>query len=121
MQQQTPLKLPHNSPPPQLLTIKLLAPSPPKTPNIPHIILSTLKNPTPPPVLKKRHILKPLLLTTKSPVRRSDRSYIKFHQNPSLIIPHHKAPPPTPIFAPLPPQLPQANFMKILSLPPQVL
>ncbi|WP_392391755.1 uL14 family ribosomal protein, partial [Staphylococcus capitis] len=97
--------------------MKVLPPSPPKTANIPHIILSTLKNTTPPPVLKKPHLLKPLLLPTKSPLPPNHSSYIKFHQNPSLIIPHHKPPPPTPIFPPLPPQLPQPNFMKILSLP----
>ncbi|WP_369008299.1 uL14 family ribosomal protein, partial [Staphylococcus epidermidis] len=102
MQQQTRLKLADNSPPPQLLTIKLLPPSPPKTPNIRHIILSTLKNPTPPHLLKKPHLLKPLLLPTKSPLPRQHPSYIKFHQNPSLIIPHHKPPRATRIFPPLP-------------------
>ncbi|WP_144501177.1 uL14 family ribosomal protein, partial [Bacillus sp. WP8] len=70
---------------------------------------------------KKPQLLKPLILPTNTPPRKNHASYITFHQNPSLIIPHHNTPPPTPIFPPLPPQLPQNNYIKILSLPPQLL
>ena len=92
-----------------------------KTANIGDIIVCTVKNATPGGVVKKGDVVKAVVVRTKSGVRREDGSYIKFDENACVIIRDDKGPRGTRIFGPVARELREGNFMKIVSLAPEVL
>ena len=117
IQQETRLKVADNSGAREVLTIKVLGGSGRKTANIGDIIVCTVKNATPGGVVKKGDVV----VRTKSGVRREDGSYIKFDENACVIIRDDKGPRGTRIFGPVARELREGNFMKIVSLAPEVL
>ncbi|MDQ0163580.1 50S ribosomal protein L14 [Bacillus alveayuensis] len=121
IQQESRLKVADNSGARELLTIKVLGGSGRKTANIGDIIVGTVKQATPGGVVKKGDVVKAVVVRTKRGVRRSDGSYIRFDENACVIIREDKSPRGTRIFGPVARELRDNNFMKIVSLAPEVL
>ena len=121
IQQETRLKVADNSGARELLTIKVLGGSGRKTANIGDIIVCSVKQATPGGVVKKGDVVKAVLVRTKRGVRRPDGTYIKFDENAAVIIKDDKSPRGTRIFGPVARELRDSNFMKIVSLAPEVL
>jgi large subunit ribosomal protein L14 len=121
IQQETRLKVADNSGAREVLTIKVLGGSGRKTANIGDIIVCSVKQATPGGVVKKGDVVKAVVVRTKSGVRRPDGSYIRFDENACVIIKEDKSPRGTRIFGPVARELRDNNFMKIVSLAPEVL
>ena len=121
IQQESRLKVADNSGARELLVIKILGGSRVKTANIGDIIVATVKQATPGGVVKKGDVVKAVVVRTKSGVHRADGSYIKFDENAAVIISDDKSPKGTRIFGPVARELRDGNFMKIVSLAPEVL
>ena len=121
IQQESRLKVADNSGAREILTIKVLGGSGRKTANIGDIIVASVKQATPGGVVKKGDVVKAVIVRTKSGARRTDGSYIKFDENAAVIIKDDKTPKGTRIFGPVARELREKQFMKIVSLAPEVL
>ncbi|MDR4888440.1 50S ribosomal protein L14 [Bacillus sp. JJ1533] len=121
IQQETRLKVADNSGAREVLTIKVLGGSGRKTANIGDVIVCTVKQATPGGVVKKGDVVKAVVVRTKRGVRRNDGTYIRFDENACVIIRDDKSPRGTRIFGPVARELRDSNFMKIVSLAPEVL
>ena len=121
IQQESRLKVADNSGAREILVIKILGGSRVKTANIGDIIVATVKQATPGGVVKKGDVVKAVVVRTKSGAHRADGSYIKFDENAAVIIGEDKSPKGTRIFGPVARELRYGNFMKIVSLAPEVL
>ena len=105
----------------EILVIKVLGGSYRKTGNIGDVVVATVKQATPGGVVKKADVVKAVIVRTKSGARRADGSYIKFDENAAVIINADKSPRGTRIFGPVARELRDGDFMKIVSLAPEVL
>ena len=121
IQQESRLKVADNSGAREILVIKILGGSRVKTANIGDLIVATVKQATPGGVVKKGDVVKAVVVRTKSGAHRADGSYIKFDENAAVIIGDDKSPKGTRIFGPVARELRDGNFMKIVSLAPEVL
>ncbi|GAJ27227.1 MULTISPECIES: 50S ribosomal protein L14 [Liquorilactobacillus] len=121
IQQESRLKVADNSGARELLVIKILGGSRVKTANIGDVIVATVKQATPGGVVKKSDVVKAVIVRTKFGAHRADGSYIKFDENAAVIIGDDKSPKGTRIFGPVARELRDGNFMKIVSLAPEVL
>ncbi|MCI2016616.1 50S ribosomal protein L14 [Lacticaseibacillus suilingensis] len=121
IQQESRLKVADNSGARELLVIKVLGGSYRKTGNIGDIVVATVKQATPGGVVKAHEVVKAVIVRTKSGARRTDGSYIKFDENAAVIINADKSPRGTRIFGPVARELRDGDFMKIVSLAPEVL
>lgn len=121
IQQESRLKVADNSGAREILVIKILGGTRVKTANIGDIIVATVKQATPGGVVKKGDVVKAVVVRTKSGAHRADGSYIKFDENAAVIIGDDKSPKGTRIFGPVARELRDGNFMKIVSLAPEVL
>ena len=92
-----------------------------KTANIGDVIVATVKSAAPGGVVKKGEVVKAVIVRTKSGVRRPDGSYLKFDENAAVIIREDNNPKGTRIFGPVARELRDKNYMKIISLAPEVL
>ena len=121
IQQESRLKVADNSGAREILTIKVLGGSNRKTANIGDIIVATVKQATPGGVVKKGDVVKAVIVRTVSGAHRTDGSYIRFDENAAVIIKDDKTPRGTRIFGPVARELRDNDFMKIVSLAPEVL
>ena len=121
IQQESRLKVADNSGAREVLTIKVLGGTGRKTANIGDVVVATVKNATPGGVVKKGEVVKAVIVRTKTGARREDGSYIKFDENACVVIRDDKSPRCTRIFGPLSSELSDSNYMKIISLAPEVL
>ena len=121
IQQETRLKVADNSGAKEVLTIKVLGGSGRKVANIGDVIVRSVKKATPGGVVKKGEVVKAVIVRTKTGARRNDGSYIKFDENACVIIRDDKSPRGTRIFGPVARELRDGNYMKIVSLAPEVL
>lgn len=121
LQQESRLKVGDNSGAKELLVIKVLGGTRRKYANIGDIVVATVKSATPGGVVKKGEVVKAVIVRTKKGVRRRDGSYIKFDENAAVIIKDDKSPIGTRIFGPVTRELRDGNYMKIISLAPEVL
>ena len=121
IQQESRLKVADNSGAREILTIKVLGGSNRKTANIGDIIVATVKQATPGGVVKKGDVVKAVIVRTVSGAHRTDGSYIRFDENAAVIINADKTPRGTHIFGPVARELRDNDFMKIVSLAPEVL
>lgn len=121
IQQETRLKVADNSGAKEILTIKVLGGSRRKYANIGDVIIATVKDATPGGTVKKGELVKAVIVRTKSGLRRNDGSYIKFDDNAAVIIREDKTPRGTRIFGPVARELRDKDYMKIISLAPEVL
>ena len=116
IQTESRLKVADNSGAREVLTIRVLGGS-----NIGDVIVATVKQATPGGVVKKGDVVKAVIVRSKSGARRKDGSYIKFDENACVIIRDDKSPRGTRIFGPVARELRDNNYMKIVSLAPEVL
>ena len=121
IQQESRLKVADNSGAREILVIKILGGSRVKTGNIGDIIVATVKQATPGGVVKKGDVVKAVVVRTKHGIHRKDGSYIKFDENAAVLINNDKSPKGTRIFGPIARELRDDDFMKIISLAPEVL
>ena len=121
IQQETRLRVADNSGAKELLAIKILGGSHKKTGNIGDVIVATVKSAAPGGVVKKGDVVKAVIVRTKTGARRAGGSYIKFDENAAVIIKDDKSPRGTRIFGPVARELRDKDFMRIVSLAPEVL
>ena len=121
VQQQTILKVADNTGAKEIMCIRCLGGSYRKTANIGDVIVASVKSATPGGVVKKGDVVKAVIVRTKRGLRRADGSYIKFDENAAVLIKEDKTPRGTRIFGPVARELRDADFMKIVSLAPEVL
>lgn len=121
IQQESRLKVADNSGAREILVIKILGGSRVKTANIGDIIVATVKQATPGGVVKKGDVVKAVVVRTKQGAHRADGSYIKFDENAAVLIKDDKSPQGTRIFGPVARELRDKDYMKIVSLAPEVL
>lgn len=121
IQQETRLRVADNSGAKEILCIRVLGGSKRKFGNIGDVIVATVKSATPGGAVKKGDVIKAVIVRTKSGLRRNDGSYIKFDDNAAVIIKEDKTPKGTRIFGPVARELRDKDFMKIISLAPEVL
>lgn len=121
IQVQSRMKVADNTGAKELMCIKVLGGSWRKYANIGDIVVASVKNATPGGVVKKGDVVKCVIVRSKRGVRRADGSYIKFDENAAVIIKEDKNPRGTRIFGPVARELRDKDFMKILSLAPEVL
>ncbi len=121
IQQQTLLKVADNTGAKELMCIRVLGGSVRYFGNIGDVIVASVKKATPGGVVKKGDVVKAVIVRSVKGVRRADGSYIKFDENAAVIIRDDKNPRGTRIFGPVARELRDKEFMKILSLAPEVL
>ena len=121
VQQQTILKVADNTGPKEIMCIRCLGGSYRKYAGIGDIIVASVKTATPGGVVKKGDVVKAVVVRTKKPTRRADGSYVRFDENAAVIIRDDGTPRGTRIFGPVARELREKDYMKILSLAPEVL
>jgi large subunit ribosomal protein L14 len=121
IQVQSKVKCADNTGAKEMMCIKVLGGSWHKYANIGDVIVASVKNATPGGVVKKGEVVKCVIVRTRKGVRRPDGSYIRFDENAAVIIKDDKNPRGTRIFGPVARELRDKDFMKILSLAPEVL
>ena len=121
IQQETRLKVADNTGAKELLCIRVLGGSYRRYGGIGDVIVATVKDATPGGVVKKGDVVKAVIVRTVKGARRKDGSYIRFDENAAVIIKEDKNPRGTRIFGPVARELREKQFMKILSLAPEVL
>ena len=121
IQQQTRLKVADNTGARELMCIRCLGGSYRKYAGIGDVIIASVKSATPGGTVKKGDVVKAVVVRTKKPIRRADGSYVRFDENAAVIIRDDKNPKGTRIFGPIARELRDKDYMKILSLAPEVL
>lgn len=121
IQQETRLKVGDNTGAKELLCIRVLGGTKRRYATVGDIIIAAVKEATPGGVVKKGDVVKAVVVRTKASVRRPDGSYIRFSENAAVIIKDDKSPRGTRIFGPVARELRDRDFMKIVSLAPEVL
>ena len=121
VQQQTILKVADNTGAKEIMCIRCLGGSYRKYARIGDIIIASVKTATPGGVVKKGDVVKAVVVRTKKPTRRADGSYVRFDENAAVIIREDGTPKGTRIFGPVARELREKDFMKIISLAPEVL
>ncbi|MBQ1333604.1 MAG: 50S ribosomal protein L14 [Lachnospiraceae bacterium] len=121
VQQETRLKVADNTGAKELLVIRILGGSKRRYANIGDVVIATVKDATPGGVVKKSEVVKAVIVRTRHGARRKDGSYIKFDENAAVIIRDDKTPRGTRIFGPVARELREKQYMKIVSLAPEVL
>ena len=121
IQNESRLKVADNTGAKELLVIRCLGGSVRKTASIGDIVVCAVKEAAPGGTVKKGDVVKCVVVRTKYGLRRENGSYIKFDENAAVIIKDDKTPKGTRIFGPVARELRDKDFMKILSLAPEVL
>ncbi|NMB14976.1 MAG: 50S ribosomal protein L14 [Gallicola sp.] len=115
------LKVADNSGAKELLVIRVLGGTRRKYARIGDVVVCSVKSATPGGVVKKGEVVKAVIVRTAKGIRRVDGSYIRFDDNAAVIIKDDKNPVGTRIFGSVTRELREGNFMKIISLAPEVL
>ena len=121
VQQQTCLKVADNTGAKEIMCIRVLGGSGRRYANIGDVIVASVKKAAPGGVVKKGEVVKAVVVRTVKGVRREDGTYIRFDENAAVIIREDKNPRGTRIFGPVARELREKDYLKILSLAPEVL
>ena len=121
IQQQSRLKAADNSGAKELMCIRVLGGSFRRTGNIGDVIVCSVKTATPGGAAKKGKVYRAVIVRSKSGIRRPDGTHIKFDENAAVIIDGQKQPIGTRIFGPIARELRDKDYMRIISLAPEVL
>ncbi len=121
IQVQTILRVGDNSGAKKLMCIRVLGGSLRRYASIGDIIVASVKEATPGGVVKRGDVVKAVVVRTSKEIRRADGSYIRFGENAAVIIKDDKSPRGTRIFGPVARELRDRDFMKIVSLAPEVI
>jgi len=121
VQVETRLRVADNTGARELLCIRIMGGSRRRYAAVGDIIMGTVKQATPHGAIKKGDVVRAVVVRTKKPHAREDGTYIAFDENAAVIIDAAQNPRGTRIFGPVARELREKNFMKILSLAPEVL
>ena len=121
IQMETYLKVADNSGAKELMCIRVLGGTRRKYANIGDVVVCSVKKATPGGVVKKGDVVKAVIVRSAKGLRRADGTYIRFDENAAVIIKEDKNPRGTRIFGPVAKELREKDYMKILSLAPEVL
>ena len=121
VQQQSILRVADNTGAKEIMVIRCLGGSYRKFANIGDVIVASVKSAAPGGMVKKGDVVKAVVVRTKKGLKRADGSYIRFDDNAAVIIKEDKNPRGTRIFGPVARELRDKEYMKILSLAPEVL
>ena len=121
IQQESRLKVADNSGAKEVLCIRVLGGTGRRYANIGDVVVASVKKAAPGGQVKKGEVVKAVVVRTASGVRRDDGTYIRFDENAAVIIKEDKNPRGTRIFGPVARELRDKDYMKILSLAPEVL
>jgi large subunit ribosomal protein L14 len=105
----------------KLLCIRVMGGAKRRYATVGDVIVAAVKEATPGGVVKKGEVVKAVVVRTTKEIRRPDGSYIKFTENAAVIIKDDKSPRGTRIFGPVARELREKDYMKIVSLAPEVL
>ena len=121
IQQQTVLKVADNTGAKEIMCIRVLGGTARRYANIGDVIVACVKKAAPGGVVTKGEVVKAVVVRSKKGLKRADGSYIKFDENSAVIIKEDKNPKGTRIFGPVARELREKDYLKILSLAPEVL
>ena len=121
IQQESYLKVADNTGAKEIHTIRVLGGSKRKYGNIGDVIVASVRKAAPGGTVKKGDVVKAVIVRTKRGVRRDNGIYVRFDENAAVIIKEDKNPKGTRIFGPVARELREKDFMKILSLAPEVI
>lgn len=121
IQPQTRLKVADNTGAKEIMCIRVLGGSLRKSGNIGDVIVASVKSAIPGGSVKKGDVVKAVIVRSSKGIRRNDGSYIKFDDNAAVIIDNQKQPKGTRIFGPIARELRDKDYMKIISLAPEVI
>ena len=121
IQMQSYMKVADNTGAKELMCIRVLGGTRRRYANIGDVVVASVKKATPGGVVKKGNVVKAVIVRSKKGLRREDGTYIRFDENAAVIIRDDKNPKGTRIFGPVARELRDKDYMKILSLAPEVL
>ena len=121
IQQESYLKVADNTGAKEIKTIRVLGGSRRKYGNIGDVIVASVRKAAPGGTVKKGEVVKAVIVRTAKGVRRADGTYVRFDENAAVLIRDDKNPRGTRIFGPVARELRDKEFMKILSLAPEVI
>ena len=121
IQDESYLKVADNTGAKEIHTIRVLGGSKRKYGNIGDIIVASVRKAAPGGTVKKGDVVKAVIVRSKRGVRREDGSYVRFDENAAVIIKEDRNPKGTRIFGPVARELREKDYMKILSLAPEVI
>ena len=121
IQMESYLKVADNTGAKEIHCIRVLGGSKRKFGNIGDVIVASVRKANPGGTVKKGDVVKAVIVRTKRGVRREDGSYVRFDENAAVIIKEDKNPKGTRIFGPVARELRERDYMKILSLAPEVI
>ena len=121
IQQESYLKVADNTGAKEIKTIRVLGGSKRKFGNIGDVVVASVRKAAPGGTVKKGEVVKAVIVRTSRGVRRADGSYVRFDDNAAVLIKEDKNPKGTRIFGPVARELRDKDYMKILSLAPEVL
>ena len=121
IQMESYLKVADNTGAKEIHCIRVLGGSKRKYGNIGDVIVASVRKATPGGTVKKGEVVKAVIVRTKRGVRREDGTYVRFDENAAVIIKEDRNPRGTRIFGPVARELRERDFMKILSLAPEVI
>ena len=121
IQTQTRLKVADNTGAKEIMCIRVLGGSKRKFGNIGDVIIASVKSAIPGGSVKKGDVVRAVIVRSTKGIRRNDGSYIKFDENAAVIIDNQKQPKGTRIFGPIARELREKDYMKIISLAPEVI
>lgn len=121
IQQQTLMKVADNTGAKEIMCIRVLGGTGRRYANIGDVVVACVKKAAPGGVVKKGEVVKAVVVRSKHGIKRADGSYIKFDENSAVIIKEDKTPRGTRIFGPVARELREKDYLKILSLAPEVL
>ncbi len=121
IQQESYLKVADNTGAKEIHCIRVLGGSKRKFGNIGDVVVASVRKATPGGTVKKGDVIKAVIVRTKKGVRREDGTYVRFDENAAVLIKDDKNPRGTRIFGPVARELREKDYMKILSLAPEVI
>ncbi len=121
IQQQSMMKVADNTGAKELMCIRVLGGTGRRYAAIGDVVVCAVKKATPGGMVKKGEVVKAVVVRTVQPTRRKDGSYVRFDENAAVIIKEDKNPRGTRIFGPVARELRDKDYLKILSLAPEVL
>ncbi len=121
IQQESRLKVADNSGAKEILCIRVLGGTGRRYAHVGDVIVATVKSASPTGTVKKKSVVKAVVVRTTNTIRRKDGSTIKFDENAAVILSDDKLPKASRIFGPVPRELREAGYAKIISLAPEVL
>ena len=121
IQQESRLKITDNSGAKEILCIRVLGGSKKRYARVGDVIVASVKEATSAGTVKKKTVIKAVVVRTRDQIRRKDGSTIAFDDNAAVVINDDKSPKATRVFGPVPRELREMGYAKIISLAPEVL